>query len=280
MKLQQQIDNYLLDALDGKASMSEDIIDRFGERCKDALKKQFNSKKREFTLRMSAIGRPLCQQQLEKAGAEQKPLPPSLKLKFTYGDMIEALVMAVMEAAGVNVESYQEEVHYKSGNTTIKGTLDVIIDGKVYDIKSASTHAFKKFAHPEGFSKIVEDDPFGYVAQGYLYAAAKGIPFGGWIAYNKETGDIAVCNAPDSNAQKTKALNKAAKNIDALVKDKPFKRQFKKVPEKFRNKITGNYTLSLNCRYCSFTKSCWGNEIVFRKNPRGATHKWYFGEPT
>jgi hypothetical protein len=279
MKLQQQIEKYLLDALDGETSMSEDIVERFGERCKDALKKQFNNDKREFTLRMSAIGRPLCQQQLEKAGAKQQAAPPSLKLKFTYGDMVEALVMAVMEAGGVNIESFQERVAYKAGNTTIKGTLDVVIDGKVYDIKSASTHAFKKFAHPDGFKKIEEDDPFGYVAQGYLYAAAKGIPFGGWVAYNKETGTIAVCNAPESNMQKTKALHKAERNIDALVKDKPFKRQFNKVPEKFRNKLTGNYTISLNCRYCNFLNSCWGDEIVYRKNPRGATHKWYFGEP-
>ena len=279
MKLQQQIEKYLLDALDGETSMSEDIVERFGERCKDALKKQFNNDKREFTLRMSAIGRPLCQQQLEKAGAKQQATPPSLKLKFTYGDMVEALVMAVMEASGVNIESFQERVAYKAGDTTIKGTLDVIIDGKVYDIKSASKHAFKKFAHPDGFKKIEEDDPFGYVEQGYLYAAAKGIPFGGWIAYNKETGDIAVCNAPENSIQKTTALRKAERNIDALVKDKPFKRQFNKVPEKFRNKLTGNYTISLNCRYCNFLNSCWGNEIVYRKNPRGATHKWYFGEP-
>jgi len=88
MKLQQQIEKYLLDALDGETSMSEDIVERFGERCKDALKKQFNNDKREFTLRMSAIGRPLCQQQLEKAGAKQQAAPPSLKLKFTYGDRI------------------------------------------------------------------------------------------------------------------------------------------------------------------------------------------------
>ena len=79
--------------------------------------------------------------------------------------------------------------------------------------------------------------------------------------------------------QKTKALHKAERNIDALVKDKPFKRQFNKVPEKFRNKLTGNYTIPLNCRYCNFLNSCWGDEIVYRKNPRGATHKWYFGEP-
>ena len=280
MELQKQIEQYLLDSLEGDSSMDEDVVERFGERCKDALRKQFNGKKREFTLRMSAIGRPLCQQQMEKEGAKPEPLKPSLKLKFTYGDMIEALVMAVMEAAKVNIESFQEGVSHTTGSTTIKGTLDVIIDGKVYDIKSASQHAFKnKFSRSDGFAKIAEDDAFGYIAQGYLYSSAKDLPFGGWIAYNKETGDIAVCKAPASDAYKRSAIGKANKNIKALVDDVPFKRQFEKVKEKFRNKITGNYTIALNCRYCNFKTSCWGNEIVFRKNPRGASSKWYVGEP-
>jgi len=280
MELQKQIEQYLLDSLEGDSSMDEDVVERFGERCKDALRKQFNGEKREFTLRMSAIGRPLCQQQMEKEGAKPEPLKPSLKLKFTYGDMIEALVMAVMEAAKVNIESFQEGVSHTTGSTTIKGTLDVIIDGKVYDIKSASQHAFKnKFSRSDGFAKIAEDDAFGYIAQGYLYSSAKDLPFGGWIAYNKETGDIAVCKAPASDAYKRSAIGKANKNIKALVDDVPFKRQFEKVKEKFRNKITGNYTIALNCRYCNFKTSCWGNEIVFRKNPRGASSKWYVGEP-
>tara|TARA_R110000751_G_scaffold306541_2_gene425437 strand:- start:4951 stop:5796 length:846 start_codon:yes stop_codon:yes gene_type:complete len=280
MELQKQIEQYLLDSLEGDSSMDEDVVERFGERCKDALRKQFNGKKREFTLRMSAIGRPLCQQQMEKEGAKPEPLKPSLKLKFTYGDMIEALVMAVMEAAKVNIESFQEGVSHTTGSTTIKGTLDVIIDGKVYDIKSASQHAFKnKFSRSDGFAKIAEDDAFGYIAQGYLYSSAKDLPFGGWIAYNKETGDIAVCKAPASDAYKRSAIGKANKNIKALVDDVPFKRQFEKVKERFRNKITGNYTIALNCRYCNFKTSCWGNEIVFRKNPRGASSKWYVGEP-
>tara|TARA_R110002167_G_scaffold306923_2_gene511579 strand:+ start:3134 stop:3979 length:846 start_codon:yes stop_codon:yes gene_type:complete len=280
MELQKQIEQYLLDSLEGDSSMDEDVVERFGERCKDALRKQFNGEKREFTLRMSAIGRPLCQQQMEKEGAKPEPLKPSLKLKFTYGDMIEALVMAVMEAAKVNIESFQEGVSHTTGSTTIKGTLDVIIDGKVYDIKSASQHAFKnKFSRSDGFAKIAEDDAFGYIAQGYLYSSAKDLPFGGWIAYNKETGDIAVCKAPASDAYKRSAIGKANKNIKALVDDVPFKRQFEKVKERFRNKITGNYTIALNCRYCNFKTSCWGNEIVFRKNPRGASSKWYVGEP-
>ena len=282
MDLQKRIDNYLLKALEDESDMSEEVIERFGERCKDAIRRQFNGKKHEYTLRMSTIGKPLCQQQMDKSGAERESPPPSLKMKFTYGDMVEALVMAILEDSGAKVDSYQEEIKYDLGAANIKGTLDVVIDGVVYDIKSASKYSFKsKFANKrDGFEKIVRDDPFGYVPQGYLYGAAKGLPFGGWIAFNKETGEIAVCKTPkNGDAYQRVALNKARKNAKSLVDDEPFVRCFEKEKELVKRKHTKNYTLALNCRYCHFKKSCWGDELVFRKNPRGSTFRWYFGEP-
>ncbi len=281
MDLEKKIKDYLVASLKDASPIDEKIIEEFGERCKEALRRQFNSEKKEFKIRMSSVGKPLCQQQLEKEQAKAEELPASVKLKFIFGDMVEALVMAVMEASGINIESYQEEVSYDLGKVNIKGTLDVVIDGKVYDIKSTSKHAFTyKFSNPNGFANLVKDDPFGYVSQGYLYGAAKGIPFGGWIAFNKETGDIAVLKTPEnSGAYERKALHTAKVNAKALADDAPFERCFKKEAELVRRKLTGNYTLGVNCRYCKFKQSCWGKELVFRKNPRGATSRWYFGEP-
>lgn len=283
--LKSQIDSFLAKALDGETTISEDIVEVFGERCKDAIRKQFNASKNEFAIRMSGIGKPLCQQQLAKQGADAEIPEPSLKMKLAYGDIVEALVMAVMEAAKVNIQSFQDPVEYKLGNINIKGTLDVVVDNKVYDIKSASKYAYDmKFSRPDGFDKIVKDDPFGYVSQGYLYAAAKDLPFGGWIAFNKETGAIAVTEAPAENEYtsvpyKQRAIQIARKNAEALDLDKPFERCFNPVVEVVRKKPTPNKTLHVNCRYCKFKRSCWGDEIVWRKNPRGATHRWYFGEP-
>jgi len=39
MKLQEKIEKYLVDALDGDTTISDEIIERFGERCKEALSK-------------------------------------------------------------------------------------------------------------------------------------------------------------------------------------------------------------------------------------------------
>tara|TARA_R100001230_G_C5686698_1_gene196432 strand:- start:51 stop:953 length:903 start_codon:yes stop_codon:yes gene_type:complete len=285
MDIKLEIDTFLAQALDGDTAIDESIVNKFGERCKDALRKQFNADKHEFSVRMSSIGKPLCQQQLDQQGAEAEIPSPSLKMKLAYGDIVEALVMAVMEAAEIEIDSFQEPVEYQLGKTKIKGTLDVVIDNKVYDIKSASKYAFDmKFSRPDGFDKINKDDPFGYVSQGYLYAAAKDLPFGGWIAFNKETGAIAVTEAPPENEYtsvpyKERAIAVARKNAEALRTDAPFERCFRPVDEFVRKKPTGNKTLHVNCRYCKFKQTCWGDELVFRKNPRGSTFRWYFGEP-
>ena len=134
MDIQSEINYYLEQAIDGKASMSDEVLDRFAERCKHAMNRQFKRKEDAFSIRMSSIGKPLCQQQLEKEGAKASSPDPSLKMKFAFGDIVEAMTMAVMEAAKVNIEDFQKEVDYKLGSTKIKGTLDVIVDSKVYDI--------------------------------------------------------------------------------------------------------------------------------------------------
>ena len=276
-----KVNTFLAKALEGETTIDESIVESFGERCKDALRKQFNQDKQEFSIRMSGIGKPLCQQQLAKANAPKEKPDPTLKLKLAYGDMVEALVMAVLEASDVNVQSFQDKVEYQLGNTKIKGTLDVVIDDEVFDIKSASKYAYDmKFSRPDGFEKMVKDDPFGYISQGYLYGEAKGKRFGGWIAFNKESGALCVTPTPEQGGPySTKAIADARKNADALNNEVPFKRCFGPVDEIFRRKATGNKTLHVTCRYCSYKQGCWGDDLVFRKNPRGSTHRWYFGEP-
>jgi hypothetical protein len=143
MELQERIDIYLSKCLTGKGAMSDEILDKLGDRVKETMRSQFNNGEREFKMSMSSIGRPLCMQQMQKAGAERELDPPNLKTKFAYGYLTEALVMAIMEAAGINVEEFQTEVEVVLANVPIHGTLDVVIDGKVWDIKSVTATAFK-----------------------------------------------------------------------------------------------------------------------------------------
>ena len=110
------------------------------------------------------------------------------------------------------------------------------IDGKIWDIKSASPYSFdKKFGEAGGFSEVARDDSFGYVSQGFLYSESQKKNFGGWIVVNKSTGEWAVCETPASAEEhKEKALNTAKDNYKAIKEGKPFKRCFSDVAETFR----------------------------------------------
>ena len=47
------------------SSRFDDLIEQFGEDCKNSLRKQLSSRG-GYRIRMSGLGRPLCQQKMEK----------------------------------------------------------------------------------------------------------------------------------------------------------------------------------------------------------------------
>ena len=261
------------------------LIEDFKEACGEALEKQFN-RPNEKRLRMSALGKPLCQQQLDLDPDIEEEIDYTLIMKFIFGDLAEALSIAIMKSSGIEIEEEQKPVSLalNSGKTVIKGTYDVKINGKVYDIKTASPAAFSsKFGSFGGYSKVKEDDPFGYIVQGYLYSTAEDVPFGGWIVINKATGEWAVCEAPDlQDKDRKEALKIADRAVSTVTEKKPFKRGFKDYPEKIKRAgqlvTTKNRLLPKNCSYCVYKKHCWPN-ASYEKKPSiredAKAHAWY-----
>jgi hypothetical protein len=227
---------------------------------------------------MSSIGRPLCQLQMEKSGAEAEPMPYNTKMRNLFGDLIEASAVAIMKAAGIRIEELQKHVKLKLGKHNINGAYDVKIQNKIWDIKSASPWAFDhKFSDEGGFDAILKQDTFGYVSQGYLYAKAENTDFGGWIAINKSTGEWAIAETPLSDEKYSKdAIELAKKNAEALQSDAPFKRLFEDEEEFFNKKATGNRTLGLECRFCAYKKPCWGKELQYlpQQQSKALNPKW------
>jgi hypothetical protein len=277
------VKSYLTDASKGEAEISPKLVREFKKACGDALKKQFSPDKKKWRMRMSGLGKPLCQQQLDK-----KELPRDLEynavMRFLMGDLIEAAAIFIMKASGVNVEHTQKKVSAKIGGKNIKGTLDIKINGKVWDIKSSSPYAFtNKFGNYGGYSKIKEDDPFGYLVQGYSYSEADDSPFGGWIAVNKSTGEWAICEAPqEQEEEKNETLQKASDNVKALVEDKPFKKLFEPKDEKIKIKgediFTKNKLMPMACSFCSYKYHCWPNAELHKKVATRAQNRpmvWY-----
>ena len=262
--------------------ISDKLVEEFGEACKSSLRKQFAEKRRsKFEPRMSNIGRPLCQLQMESKNVKGEGQPYNVKMRNTFGDLIEALAIFVLKSSGVVIEDEQKNVKYKFSESDIKGRLDVKIDKKVWDIKSASPYSFeKKFGTLGGFEEVVKEDAFGYVSQGYLYSASEKLPFGGWIVINKSTGEWTVCETPLVDGQyREKALGDAEKSLTALKNNEPFKKCFNEIEETFRTKKTGNKVLGTVCSFCPYKLPCWGSKLQLlqqqqsqRKNPRWV---WY-----
>jgi len=70
----------------------------------------------------------------------QEKFPAHVRIKFHFGDVIEAMAIALAKASGHMVTGEQDEVIVDG----IKGHLDCIIDGCIVDVKSINSMGFQK----------------------------------------------------------------------------------------------------------------------------------------
>lgn len=195
---------------------------------------------------------------------QSETLRPSTKLKFLYGDMLEALLISLARAAGHDIRGTQDELRING----IVGHRDCVIDNITVDIKSASGYGFKKFA--EG--RLREDDPFGYLSQlsSYVYAGHKAdqsvnSTLGAFLVVNKENGSICldIHDVSDLTADKETEVE-ALKEM--VKQEKPPNRSFAPVPDG----SSGNMKLGVNCSYCQFKQTCWPfmRTFIYSNGPR------------
>lgn len=146
---------------------TEEVGKAYSEEILWRLTDSFGEKPRIPRLRLSQMG-PKCPRALwysihDPSLAE--PLPPAAVVKFTYGHLIEALVISWAKAAGHEVQGEQDELVLDG----ITGHRDCIIDGCLVDVKSSATRSFAKFKD----GSLAQSDSFGYLDQldGYLAAS-------------------------------------------------------------------------------------------------------------
>lgn len=221
----------------------------------EVLDRRFtDNKERSPTLRMSNIGQP-CARRLWYYMNNKGGLVPeddaSLKFKFLFGDILEALLIHLAIASGHRVEGRQDEMDVCG----IKGHRDCVIDGVVIDVKSASTYSYRKFAA----NGLKMDDPFGYIRQlsGYLHSSQSD-PLvtekskAGFLVVDKTLGNITLDMydlTPElKDMEQYVNLRKLAVNSSSLpprgFSDKPYQK-------------SGNREIDVACSYCPFAKECW-----------------------
>jgi len=263
------INQYLEDATSGKSTMSEETILQIGTDVMDAMRRQFGGGKGrdEFRLRMSNIGKPTCQLWFAKNKPEEAlPKPTTFVMNMLLGDIVEAAFKGIIKEAGYPYEDKDNFVSLELGGATIKGSYDIVVDGAMDDVKSASDWSYRnKFA---SYDTLQKSDPFGYVGQLAGYAKASGKKVGGWWVVNKANGNIKY--VPADGLVLEEQLAKLEKTVET-VNDNKFERCFNPVPETFRGKPSGNMVLNDNCKFCDFRFSCFDIEELPSKVSQAKT---------
>ena len=249
-----KLHQYMTDAVNGKSNMSDEVIDQVANDVRDALQRQFSGKvkRKDFRLRMSNIGRPTCKLWYEKNKPETAlPKSNNFMMNMMLGDIVEAVFKGLLKAAKVDYQD-SENVILKLKDDNVSGSYDLVIDGAVDDVKSASDWSYKnKF---ESYDTLSSGDGFGYVGQLAGYAKASGKKVGGWWVVNKANGHFKYVPAGGLN------LDDEIKKIEdtvATVNTNKFERCFEPEIETFRGKATGNTVLNSNCKFCDYRYDCW-----------------------
>ena len=248
---------FLQKALAGETTVDEAVIEQVGKDVAEAVRKQFSSGSRdEFKLRMSNLGRPKCQLWFEKNDPEDKtPFPPHFLVNMMLGDIVEAVFKGLLRAAAVEFTDNEKVVLTLSDGTEINGEYDMVLDGKVDDVKSASPWSYQnKF---KDFETLAKGDTFGYVSQLVGYATAANKEVGGWWVINKANGEFKYVDA--SSVDTASELQKIEETVKYIKDDQPFERCFDSVPETYFKKPSGNLKLNSTCGFCAYKHKCWPN---------------------
>lgn len=195
---------------------------------------------------MSNIGKGARQLWYDKRYGNEEQFAPSTLVKFMFGDIIEQLLLFLATVAGHSVTHRQAEVVVKG----VKGHIDADIDGVTVDVKSASTHAFRKFSD----GTLADNDPFGYIEQLAGYTKARGTD-GAFLAVDKQNGHIAYLPLSKEDLEVFKVEDRIDYVKEAIESDDAPERCY---PDEEDGK-SGNRTLGVNCSYCSHKHRCWAD---------------------
>ena len=232
-----------------KAVPTDEDLKTFSKNVSEAIVSTFirNREKggHDYSLRMSNIGKPSRQLWYETRQDPEttEPLSYSLLLKFLYGSILEELMVLLCRTAGHVVTEQQKEYKLEG----VVGHQDARVDDIIVDFKSASGRSFKKFKD----HSLLEDDPFGYIAQLSSYAQAAGEKEAAFIAIDKQSGEITLM--PLHQMEMINAKDRITYLKGAIQQATPPEKCYLPVEEG----KSGNYKLSIGCVYCKFKKECW-----------------------
>ena len=203
-----------------------------------------SERNKDFTVRMSNVGKPARQLWFEKRDPQGRgSIDGPTQIKFLYGHLLEEIVLMLVRMTDHKVTDEQKEVAVNG----IVGHMDCKINGEVVDVKTASRFAFNKFKD----GRLAQDDPFGYLGQLAGYEAAEGTENGGFLVINKESGELCMYTPDDMDKPNIKTSIKSL--IPALKLDTPPELCYTPIPDGKK----GNMKLPKGCSWCKYKYECY-----------------------
>lgn len=253
---------------DSTTDFNRDNVIQFGQRLANTIHNRFCEAKTAGTLRLSNIGTE-CTRKLwysinRPETAEQ--LSKQTRFKFLFGDILEELLLFLAEEAGHSVEGRQTPLTING----VKGHRDAIIDGRLVDVKSASTLSYRKFES----NSLRGNDPFNYLDQlGSYLSASSSDPLleekdvASFLVVDKTLGNICLDTYPKSDVDYHKKVDDLR---EMLAKSEPPPQRYLPVPDG----KSGNMKLSTQCSYCPFKHECFTNlrTFLYSSGPVFLTH--------
>lgn len=192
MLLAKTLRKYIRDhAGKGDVTVPPHIMEDYLNGCKEALENIFKARQSSGKVRVSDLGKD--REYLKAVLAGERPeqkLDYHNHLIFWRGYVFEALTEALLELALEEPPQKQKKltinVESPSGKTAeVRGTLDIIHMGAVYDVKTANDRSYsEKF---KSSTTLAEQDGYNYLVQGQAYSEGSGYPFAGWLVINPNT---------------------------------------------------------------------------------------------
>lgn len=254
--------------LDSPHTFHQENVDKFTKLLSAIILEKLNKGDHTPTLRMSNLGTTCDRELWYKMNTPElaEKLPPEVRMKFLFGDILETLLLFLAEEAGHTVEGAQDTVELNG----VKGHRDAIIDGTLVDCKSASTYSYKKFKDHLTYAQ----DSFGYLdqLQSYLQASQndpllKNKDEAAFLVIDKTLGHIVLDKHPKASMDYNMVVEMKR---DVIKAKEPPPRGYEDEYEG----LSGNRALGTKCSYCAFKKQCWPGlrTFLYSKGPEFLTH--------
>lgn len=253
--------------VDTGGEISDELVSSFATKLSEIVRDRMGDNQGNY-LRPSNIGE-ACDRKLWYSIRHPElaePLSPETKLKFLIGDIHEAVLLFLAEAAGHTVEGQQDVVEIDG----VRGSRDGVIDGVLVDVKSASSRSFDKFV-----AGITPDtDAFGYLKQLNFYLEAskfddkvKDKSRAAFLASDKTLGKLTLDIHERDDTDFSRLIEQKR---DMLASDSLPSRGYQAIPEG----KSGNQKLGVACSYCPFKHTCWPGlrTFIYSYGPVYLTH--------